>query len=107
MSQAVVHGGLVYVAGQVAPREAGETTVAGQTRFILTRIDQLLAQAGTSKEKLLSVCVWLANIDTFAEMNAVWDQWIPPDATPARATVEARLALPDFRVEIAAVAAIA
>ena len=107
MSQAVVHGGLVYVAGQVAPRQAQETTVEGQTRLILARIDQLLAEAGTSKDKLLSVSIWLASIETFAEMNSVWDAWIPADTTPARATVEARLALPEYRVEISAVAAVA
>jgi enamine deaminase RidA (YjgF/YER057c/UK114 family) len=107
MSQAVVYGGLVYVAGQVVPRESMETTVAGQTRLILARIDQLLAQAGTSKEKLLSVSVWLANIESFAEMNSVWDEWVAQGATPARATVEARLATPDYLVEIAAVAAVA
>lgn len=107
MSQAVVHGGVVYLAGQVAPRESKETTVAGQTRVILAQIDQLLAQAGTSKHKLLSVSIWLADMGTFSEMNSVWDQWVPADATPARATVEARLALPEYRVEIAAVVAVA
>lgn len=105
LSEAVVYGGLVYIGGQVASPEAKETTVAGQTRLILSRIDELLAEAGTSKNKLLWVSVWLADIETFVEMNSVWDDWIPSDATPARATVEARLALPDFRVEIAAVAA--
>jgi enamine deaminase RidA (YjgF/YER057c/UK114 family) len=106
MSQAVVHGNTVYLAGQVAPREAGETSVAGQTRLILSHIDQLLAEAGTSKQNLLSVNIWLASMDTFAEMNSVWDKWVAPGSTPARATVEARLAGPDYRVEIAAVAAI-
>jgi enamine deaminase RidA (YjgF/YER057c/UK114 family) len=71
----------------------------------LRQIDELLAEAGTAKENLLSVSIWLASMDTFAEMNAVWDEWIPPHATPARATVEARLASPEYRVEIAAVAA--
>jgi enamine deaminase RidA (YjgF/YER057c/UK114 family) len=102
MSQAVVYAGLVYVAGQVA---SDETTVKGQTRLILGQIDRLLTEAGTAKENLLSVSIWLADMDTFAEMNAVWDEWIPADATPARATVEARLASPEYRVEIAAVAA--
>ena len=89
----------------MAHPEAQETTVAGQTRWVLSRIDQLLAEAGSSRRKLLSVSVWLADITTFAEMNAAWDQWIPADATPVRATVEARLALPEFLVEIAAIAA--
>jgi enamine deaminase RidA (YjgF/YER057c/UK114 family) len=106
MSQAVVHGSTVYLAGQVAPREAQESSVAGQTRLILAQIDQLLAEAGTSKQNLLSVNIWLASMDTFAEMNSVWDKWVPAGHTPARATVEARLAGPEYRVEIAAVAAI-
>lgn len=103
MSQAVKHGGLVFLAGQIAadPSEG----VAGQTRQILAKIDALLAQAGTSKSKLLSATVWLSDISTFDDMNAVWEAWIDPANPPARATVEARLAAPHYRVEIAAVGA--
>jgi enamine deaminase RidA (YjgF/YER057c/UK114 family) len=106
VSQAVVHGGLVYVSGQVDTREVREPTVADQTREILSRIDRLLERAGTSKHGLLSANVWLASMDTFSEMNAVWREWIPAGAPPARATVEARLALPVYLVEISVVAAI-
>jgi enamine deaminase RidA (YjgF/YER057c/UK114 family) len=105
MSQAVVYNGLVYLAGQVAPDEANETTVAGQTRLALAEIDRLLSAAGTSKANLLSASIWLANIGTFDEMNAVWDSWVTPGSTPARATVEARLAGPEYLVEIAVIAA--
>lgn len=104
MSQAVVHGDMVYLAGQVAQDHAG-ASVTEQTREILERIDALLAEAGTDKTKLLSANIWLADIATFNEMNAVWDAWIAEGCAPARATVEARLATPRYRVEIAVVAA--
>jgi enamine deaminase RidA (YjgF/YER057c/UK114 family) len=105
MSQAVVHGGVAYLAGQVA-QDARGASVAEQTRAILARIDALLAQAGSDKTKLLSASIWLADIATFGEMNSVWDGWVAPGHAPARATVEARLAAPDFLVEIMVVAAI-
>jgi enamine deaminase RidA (YjgF/YER057c/UK114 family) len=105
MSQAVAHGGLVFLAGQVAADPAQD--IAGQTRQILGQIDALLAEAGSDKSRILSATIWLADISTFAEMNSVWDAWVIPGSTPARATVEARLAGPDFKVEIAAVAALA
>lgn len=104
MSKAVVHGGTVYLAGQVADKTKG-ASVAEQTREILGLIDQFLGQAGTDKSKLLSANVWLADISTFAEMNGVWDSWVSPGNTPARATVEARLAGPEYKVEIAVIAA--
>ena len=104
MSKAVVHGATVYVAGQVAEKAAGKS-VAEQTREILGIIDSLLAQAGSDKTKILSANIWLADIATFAEMNAEWDKWVPAGHTPARATVEAKLAAPQFTVEIAGVAA--
>ncbi len=104
MSQAVVHGGTVYVAGQVAQDRAG-SSVTEQTREILARIDALLAAAGTDKTKLLQASIWLADIGTFEEMNGVWDAWVAPGCAPARATVEAKLAAPRYAVEIAAVAA--
>ena len=104
MSKAVVHGDTVYLAGQVANAAAGGS-VADQTRDILGIIDALLAKAGTEKTKLLSANIWLTDMATFAEMNAVWDGWVSPGNTPARATVEAKLAAPQFTVEIMVVAA--
>ena len=104
MSQAVVHGDTVYLAGQVAAEAAGKS-VAEQTREILATIDKLLAEAGTDKTRLLSTTVYLVDIAAFAEMNAVWLAWVAPGATPARATVEARLAAPDYAVEVVCVAA--
>jgi enamine deaminase RidA (YjgF/YER057c/UK114 family) len=106
MSQAVVHGNVVYLAGQVCPPDAGAKTVAAQAKVILGQIDGLLAEAGTSKQNLLSANIWLKDIGTFAEMNEVWDKWVVPGSPPARATVEARLAGPQFLIEIAVVAAI-
>ena len=76
-----------------------------QTREILSQIDAHLAAAGSDKSKLLSASIWLPDIDTFGEMNRAWDEWVDPDNKPARATVEARLASPDYKVEIAAIAA--
>lgn len=104
MSQVVKHGGTVYTAGQVAQRAPGES-VAEQTRDILARIDELLAEAGTDKSKLLSATIWLSDIDTFNDMNAVWDAWIDPDNPPCRACVQSRLAAPKFNVEIGVIAA--
>ncbi|HYB44487.1 MAG TPA: RidA family protein [Candidatus Methylomirabilis sp.] len=103
MSQAVVHGDTVYLAGQVANDPSAG--VKGQTEQILKKIDGLLAGAGSGKSKLLSATVWLANMGTYDEMNAAWDAWVDPANTPARATVEARLASPKYLVEIAVVAA--
>lgn len=105
MSQAVVHGNTVYLAGQVA-LDAGGESVTAQTRNILDRIDALLAKAGTDKTKLLSASIWLADMADFAEMNAVWDGWVAKDNTPARAAVESKLAAPQFTVEIAVIAAL-
>ena len=104
MAKAVVHGDTVYLAGQVAGDAAGKS-VGEQTADILGIIDGLLAEAGTDKTKLLMVNIWLSDISTFAEMNGVWDKWIVAGATPGRATVEAKLAAPQFTVEIAVIAA--
>ncbi len=104
MSKAVVHGDTVYLAGQVADKAKG-ASVAEQTQEILGIIDALLAEAGTDKTKMLSVNIWLSDVSTFAEMNSVWDTWVPAGNTPARATVEAKLAAPDYKVEIAVIAA--
>jgi len=102
MSQAVVHGNTVYVAGQVALGDG----VAAQTKAILGQIDALLAAAGTDKTKLLTTTIYLADISTFAQMNSEWDAWVSAGNTPARATVEAKLATPDYVVEIVVSAAI-
>ncbi|WP_332685929.1 RidA family protein [Bosea sp. (in: a-proteobacteria)] len=104
MSKAVVHGDTVYLAGQVADKAAGKS-VAEQTKEILGIIDGLLAEAGSDKSKLLMVNIWLSDMSTFAEMNGVWDSWVSQGNTPGRATVEAKLAGPQFTVEIAAIAA--
>ncbi|RVU13874.1 RidA family protein [Methylobacterium oryzihabitans] len=101
MSQAVVHGGTVYLAGQVSDADG----VEAQTRDILGQIDELLAQAGSTRENLLSATIYLADMSTFAEMNRAWDAWVPAGHAPARATVEAKLAGPQYRVEISVVAA--
>ncbi|MCP5151039.1 MAG: RidA family protein [Ectothiorhodospiraceae bacterium] len=105
MSQAVVHGGMVYLSGQVAQGAPGGS-VTEQTRDILSRIDGLLAEAGTDKSKLLTANIWLVDIRTFDEMNAVWDAWIDPQNPPTRACVESRLAATRFTVEIAVTAAL-
>jgi enamine deaminase RidA (YjgF/YER057c/UK114 family) len=98
MSQAVIHGNVVYLAGQVAADP--KPSVTEQTKQILSQIDALLKQAGSDKSKLLTANIWLQDIRTFAEMNAVWDEWVSPGNTPARATVQASLAGPQFLVEI-------
>ncbi len=105
MSKAVVHGGVVYLSGQVANNTKGRG-VTEQTHEVLDIIDGLLAQAGSDKGRLLSASIWLADMSTFAEMNAVWDGWVVPGQTPARATVEAKLAAPAYKVEIAVLAAV-
>ncbi len=105
MSQAVIHNKTVYLAGQVAAGAPGGG-VAAQTQEILAKIDALLAEAQTDKSRLLSATIWLTDIATFAEMNRVWDAWVAAGAAPARATVvSARLAAPEFKVEIAVIAA--
>lgn len=102
MSQAVVHGDTVYLAGQVSDAP----DVAAQTRDILQKIDALLAQAGSDRTRLVSATLWLADIGDYGAVNAVWDAWIPAGTAPARACVESRLAGDAFRVEIGAIAAV-
>ena len=99
MSQGVIHGDTVYLAGQVAQNARGDS-VAAQTTDILAAIDGLLAEAGSDRSKLLSATIWLTDMRGFAEMNEVWDAWIDPQNPPARACVESRLAAPGFDVEI-------
>ena len=103
MSKAVVHGDTVYLAGIVADDPKADITT--QTKQVLAEIDRLLAAAGTDKTKLLRTNIWLASMSDFAAMNAVWDSWVSAGNTPARATVEAALATPDYKVEIMVVAA--
>jgi enamine deaminase RidA (YjgF/YER057c/UK114 family) len=104
MSKVVVYDNTVYLAGIVADTPKGKS-MAEQTKSILSQIDGFLAQAGTDKTKLLSANIWVTDMAKFNEMNAVWDAWVSPGNTPARATVEAKLASPDYLVEIMAVAA--
>jgi enamine deaminase RidA (YjgF/YER057c/UK114 family) len=104
MSQVVVHGDTIYLAGVVANTAAGKS-VTEQTREVLSIIDGHLAKAGSDKSKLLTATIYLPDMDTFAEMNAVWDGWVSPGNTPARATVQARLAAPRYNVEIMVIAA--
>ena len=103
MSAAVVHNGVAYLAGQVGTPGASVTV---QTQTVLAQIDRLLALAGTDKTRLLTAQIWLADIATFAQMNAVWDTWVSPGNTPARWTGEAKLATPDYVVEIIVTAAV-
>ena len=104
MSQMVIHGDTVYLAGKVAQDAAGRS-VAEQTKDILAQIDDLLAQAGTDKSKLLSAQIWLTDIATFNEMNQVWDAWVAAGNPPCRACVESKLAAPQYKVEIMVTAA--
>jgi len=104
LSEATVHHGTAYLAGQVAAD--AKQDIAGQTRQVLAAIDKLLAEAGTNKSKVLSCQVILNNIGDFAAMNSVYDGWIDPANPPARACIEARLAAPALKVEIIAIAAL-
>ena len=98
MSSAVVHGDTVYLAGLTA--DDRNLDVKGQTKQILDKIDKFLAEAGTDKSKVLSANIWLTDIATWSQMNEVWDAWVAPGNSPARATVEAKLAAPGLKVEI-------
>lgn len=104
MSQAVVHRGVAYLAGIVADDPV--PSVTEQTRQILARIDRLLAAVGSDKTRILKANIWLADMSRFAEMNSVWDAWVASGQPPARATVESRLATPDYLVEIMVEAAV-
>jgi len=104
MSQVVIHGDTIYLAGVVASNAAGQS-VTKQTQDVLSIIDGHLAKAGSDKSKLLTATIYLTDMNTFAEMNAVWDGWVSAGNTPARATVEAKLASPNYNVEIMVAAA--
>jgi len=103
MSQGVVHNGTVYLAGQVGTPGA---SVTQQTQDCLANVDRLLAEAGSDKTRILSTQIWLADMADFAEMNAVWDDWVPQGHTPTRAAGESKLAAPAYKVEIIIVAAL-
>ena len=102
MSQLVRHNNTLYLAGQVGEGD----TVAAQTQDCLDKVDALLAKGGSSRDRILQAVIWLDSMDDFAEMNGVWDAWVSPGNTPARACVESKLASPKFTVEIQVSAAI-
>jgi len=97
-SRAVIAGGMVYLAGQVADDKTLD--IGGQTRQVLQKIDDLLAQAGTTRDRLVTAQIWLASMSDFAGLNAVWDAWVVPGETPTRCCGKVELADPGFRVEI-------
>jgi enamine deaminase RidA (YjgF/YER057c/UK114 family) len=103
LSQVVIHGDTVYLAGVVADHPIPDA--AAQTGQILDKIDQYLKDAGTNKRNILTATIWLADIRSYDEMNSVWDKWVPAGNTPARACVEAKLAKPEHLVEIRVIAA--
>ena len=103
LSEAIVHGGRMYLSGMIP--EDTSLDITGQVKQALAEIDALLAKGGSDKTKILSAVIWLADIGDFAAMNAVWDAWVVPGQTPARATVQARLNEPKMKVEIMVVAA--
>lgn len=96
MSKIVVHGDTIYLSGQVGSGD----NITAQTEDMLSRVDKLLAQVGSSKSKILSATIWISTMDNFAEMNAVWDNWIDPENPPTRACGEARLAREALLVEV-------
>lgn len=104
LSEAVIHNGVIYLAGQVADDPSQDT--GGQTKQVLAAIDRLLAQCNSDKTLILSATIFITDMQQFAQMNAVWDEWVPKGQTPARATVQAQLAKPEYRVEIKVVAAV-
>jgi enamine deaminase RidA (YjgF/YER057c/UK114 family) len=105
MSNAVIHNGMVYLAGYVAEAAKGKS-IKEQTADILAQIDETLKEAGTDKTRIVKANIWLTDIKTWAEMNEAWDAWVVPGQTPARATVESKLAAPGLDVEIMVEAAL-
>lgn len=103
MSEMTVHNGVAYLAGQVA--DDASQDIAGQTRQVLSAIDDLLARAGSDKSRILRAQIFLVDLADFAAMNAVWEAWVVPGHTPARATVQAALARPEWKIEIVVTAA--
>lgn len=103
MSEMAVHNGVAYLAGQIA--EDGSQDISGQTRQVLAAVDALLARAGSDKGRILRAQIYLADLADFAAMNAVWEAWVTPGHTPPRATVQAALARPEWKIEIVVTAA--
>lgn len=104
LSEMGVHNGVCYLAGQVAADASQD--IAGQTRQVLAAVDALLARAGTDKSRILMCQIFIADMAEFSAMNAVWDAWVSPGHAPPRATVQAALAKPEWRVEIVVTAAL-
>jgi enamine deaminase RidA (YjgF/YER057c/UK114 family) len=104
LSEAVAHGNTIYLAGEVPDDTSKDIT--GQTEEVLAKIDKLLKQAGSDKSKLLSAQIFLPDMKDFAGMNVAWEKWVVPGQTPARATIEAKLANPAYKVEIMCIAAL-
>jgi enamine deaminase RidA (YjgF/YER057c/UK114 family) len=104
MSEMTVHNGVAYLAGQVA--EDDSLDISGQTREVLEQIDALLSRAGSDRSKILRAQIFLVDLADFAAMNAAWEQWVVPGHTPARATVQAALANPNWKIEIVVTAAV-
>lgn len=103
LSEASIYNNTIYLAGQVA--EDANQDITGQTKQVLASIDKLLVEAGSDKTKILQITIFIADMDDFPAMNAVWDAWVVQGATPSRATVEAKLAKPEWKVEMLVVAA--
>ena len=103
LSEMVVHNGTVYLAGQVA--EDAKQDITGQAKQVLAQIDKLLTEVGSDKTKILSATIFLPSMADFPALNAVWETWVPAGNCPARATVEAKLAAPEYKVEIQVIAA--
>ena len=104
MSRAVIHNGTVYFCGQVA--KDSTQGIKNQTETMLEKVDELLISVGSCREKLLSATIYIKSMDDFAEMNAVWDSWVPEGYAPARACVQAQMARAELLVEISIIAAV-
>ncbi len=104
LSEMAVHNGVCYLAGQVAAD--GSQDITGQTRQVLAAIDALLARAGTDKRKVLMCQIYIKDLADFPALNAVWEAWVPAGNAPPRATVQAHLAKPEWRVEMVVTAAL-
>jgi len=106
MSKIVIHNDTVYLCGQVGDTSDGNTSMTRQTENMLAKVDALLEEAGSDRSSILSATIYVRDMKDFAEMNTVWDSWVPEGAAPARACVEARMARPDLLVEISVIAAL-
>lgn len=106
MSRAVIHNGTIYLCGQVCATEDRQADIQAQTRSMLAKVDELLKDAGSDREHMLSATIYIRDMVDFSGMNEVWDAWVPTGHAPARACVEARMAAPDLKVEISVVAAV-